>query len=292
LDLPTRQPFDAAALAAFLAPRAIPGVEAVAGTLYRRSVDLDGAQGTLAVDLSGPAPRLRVDGPVDREAVAARLRRVLDLDADPCAIARALAADPRLAPLVAARPGLRVPGGFDGFELGVRAILGQQVSVAGASTLAGRLVAAYGRPLPAHLAGDGLTHTFPAPRELVGRDLAHIGLPGARARAIARLAEAACADPNLFVATGSLAADLARLGSLPGIGPWSANYIAMRALGHRDAFPAGDLGLRRALAEDGVLPSHSALAAAAEAWRPWRAYAALHLWTGLDPGPMPRRARR
>jgi 3-methyladenine DNA glycosylase/8-oxoguanine DNA glycosylase len=294
LRLSARPPFDWAGLVGFFAARAIPGIEAASDGVYSRTLAIDGLAGRIAVRGEGEGIVAEVHGPAAAHpnAVAARLRRLFDLDADVDGIRALLGRDPLLAPALALRPGLRVPGAWDGFELGIRAVLGQQVTVAGASTLAGRLVAAHGAPLLAGLAQAGLTHLFPEPARLADADLSTIGLPRVRARTLSGLAAAAMANPALFASTGDLDADLARLDDLPGIGPWSANYIAMRALRHGDAFPTGDLGLLRAVAGDGPLPSHAALAARAEAWRPWRAYAALHLWTGLDPGPRPARKPR
>jgi AraC family transcriptional regulator of adaptative response / DNA-3-methyladenine glycosylase II len=213
-------------------------------------------------------------------AIIARIRRVFDLAADPQAIGAHLGQDPMLAPLVAARPGLRVPGAWDGFELAVRAVLGQQISVAAAATLAGRLVDAYGERLVDHAALElGLTHVFPIPRRLAGDDLAALRMPKTRRAAIASLATAVLADPQIFGPHRGLDEAIARLRSLSGVGEWTAQYIAMRELREPDAFPAGDIGLMRVLGrEHRVRPSPAALLARAEQWRPWRAYAALHLW--------------
>ena len=290
LTLRFRPPYDWPATLRYLAARAIPGVEAVAGDGYRRSIALPGAggrilQGRLAVRPAG-GDRLRVDlvFPEIRAlpAILARLRRLLDLDADPEAIGRHLSRDALLAPLVAARPGLRAPGAWDGFELAVRAVLGQQITVAGATALAGRLVDAYGDPLPPHLAAPGLSHSFPPPQRLAGADIAGLGMPRARAAALSGLAAAAAADPRLFSPLGSLDQAVARLRALPGIGEWTAQYIALRQLREPDAFPAADIGLMRAvqhLTGEDRRPTPAALLARAEAWRPWRAYAALHLWS-------------
>lgn len=285
LDLPFRPPYDWAALVAFLTPRAIPGVEEVAPTAYRRTFAVDGVHGTVEVRPLPGADRLVATvhapaGPIP-PGVLARLRKLFDLDADVAAITRHLGQAPELAPLVAARPGLRVPGAWDAFELAVRAILGQQVSVAAATTLAGRLVAAYGMPLPAdaRMPDDSAPRRlFPRPDVLAGADLTPLGLPGARARAISGLAAAVADDGRLLHAGDDLDATIARLCRLPGIGPWTAHYIAMRALRAADAFPASDLGLIRALATAAGRPTPAALARRAEAWRPWRAYAAMHLW--------------
>ncbi len=296
LTLPFQPPFDWVGLLDFLGSRAIPGVEKVEGAVYRRTISLAGQPGILSVEMGEGVFQASIRGPAADHAAdhadqaRVRLGRLLDLGADPAAIVAVLGRDPLLAPAVAARPGLRVPGAWDSFELGIRAVLGQQVSVAGASTLAGRLVLAHGAALPPDLAGDGLTHLFPLPGKLAVADLVGLGLPGARARTLSGLGAAVLANPHLFD-TGALEADLARLTALRGIGPWSANYMAMRALRHGDAFPAGDLGLLRALGGAGPLPSHASLAARAEAWRPFRAYATLHLWTSVDPGPSRRPPR-
>jgi AraC family transcriptional regulator of adaptative response / DNA-3-methyladenine glycosylase II len=179
-----------------------------------------------------------------------------------------------------------VPGAWDGFELAVRAILGQQITVAAATRLSGKLVAAYGTPLGPELAGPGLSHAFPRPERLARADLATLGMPGPRARAVSAIAAASVADPRLFTTGESLASGIERLLHLPGIGQWTACYIAMRALREPDAFPAADIGLARALADgNGARPNAAQLAARAEAWRPWRAYAAMHLWTAEGRAP-------
>jgi AraC family transcriptional regulator of adaptative response / DNA-3-methyladenine glycosylase II len=263
LRLPAREPYDWDALLAFLAPRAVPGIEVITPERYRRALpegtlSVRRAQGGLLLETTAP--------PAGLLALAARVRRLFDVDADPAAVAEVLArAGGPVARAVGARPGVRVPGAFEPFETAVRILLGQQVSVAAASTLAGRLVAMYGRPVARP--EPGLTHTFPAPATLAAADLAPIGLPRARAEAIRGLAAA--------VASGALVLDgaTALLGR-PGIGPWTAGAIAMRVLGDPDGFPDGDLVLRRAAGGLGT----PALRAAAEAWRPFRAYAAMHLW--------------
>ena len=214
-------------------------------------------------------------------AIVARIRRIFDLGADPALIREHLSTDPHLAALVAARPGLRVPGAWDGFELAVRAILGQQITVAAATRLAGKLVARYGTLLPSdrRSAATGLAFLFPPPERLTADDLGlTLGMPRARAATLATMAAATLADPALFEPGQSLAEGVARLTALPGIGDWTAHYIAMRALREPDAFPAADIGLMRALATATGRPNPAQLLARAEAWRPWRAYAALHLW--------------
>ncbi len=267
----------------FLAPRAIPGVEAVSGNTYRRTIAIGGHFGVISAT---PADRNRVDVDVrfpDMAAlpqIIARVRRVFDLAADPDTIGAHLALDPVLAPLVKARPGLRVPGAWDGFELAVRAIFGQQITVPAATRLLGRLVEAHGAPLPATAKDhEGLSHLFPSPSRLATTDLATLGMPNARAMAVTSLAQAVSADPMIFSRSASLEETIAKLRSLPGIGEWTAQYIAMRELREPDAFPAADIGLMRAMAGgDGRRPSPAELLARGEPWRPWRAYAALHLW--------------
>ena len=276
LTLAYRPPYDWDAIAGFLAARAIPGVETVTRSLYRRTF----ANGTIAVSHEPARCRLRVAARLDDVGVLPlilpRVRRVFDLDADPEAIAECLARDPLLAPLLARRPGLRLPGAWDGFEMAVRAVIGQQITVAGARSLLGKLVARCGAGVA--VAEDGLSHVFPTPDRLVGKDLAALGMPRARALAIQSLAQSALADPALFERGAGLEEAVKSLCAVPGIGEWTAHYIAIRALREPDAFPASDIGLLRALASNGVRPTPRALAARAEAWRPWRAYAAQHLW--------------
>ncbi len=284
--LPFRAPLDAAGLLAFLGARAVPGVEALtADGTYRRTLRLPRGAGTVALRVpDGDEPRhvvatLRLDDLRDLGAAVERCRRLLDLDADPVAVSDLLGRDPLLAPSVADAPGRRVPGTVDGAELAVRAVLGQQVSVAGARTLAGRLVAAIGTPLDEP---EGtLTHLFPSPAMIAGDDLASVGMPESRRRALRGLATAV--DEGLVLDPGADRADVgARLLALPGIGPWTASYIAMRALADPDAFLPSDLGVRHALAGLGRPADPAAAATLAERWRPWRAYALQHLWASLD----------
>ncbi len=289
LRLPFRAPFHAQGLLQFLGARAVPGVEEHADGVYRRTLRLP--RGGALVELAPAAAHvrcvLRLQDLRDLPAAVARCRRLLDLDADPLAVDEHLSTDPALAPFVRGAPGRRVPGHVDATELAVRAVLGQQVSVAGARTLAGRLVARYGTPT----SSDGsLTHLFPTAAALAEADLADVGVPQARRQAIRALC-AALARGTLDLDTGANRQEAERaLLALPGIGPWTASYVTMRALGDPDAFPSADLGLRRA-AERLGLPSDSAgLEAHAERWRPWRAYAAQHLWASaasLPPVPLP-----
>jgi len=278
-----RPPYDWGAMLSYLAARAIPGVELVSENRYRRSIAIGRHCGVISV---APADKNRVDVAIrfpDMAAlpqIIARVRRVFDLAADPDTIGEHLALDPVLAPLVKARPGLRVPGAWDGFELAMRAIFGQQITVPAATKLLGKLVRDYGDPLPATAKdGDGLTHLFPLASRLAGAELAALGMPGARAKAASALAKIIADDPIIFSRGASLEDAIAKLRALPGIGEWTAQYIAMRELREPDAFPAADVGLLRAMAApDGRRPSPDEMLDRAEKWRPWRAYAALHLW--------------
>jgi AraC family transcriptional regulator, regulatory protein of adaptative response / DNA-3-methyladenine glycosylase II len=283
LKLPYLPPYDWDAMLAFLAARAITGVEVVSNRRYARTIELNGGQGIISVEpgegnwlcTTIRFPRLEA-----LPAIIARVRRIFDLAADPLAIGAQLAEDPDLAPLVAARPGLRIPGAWDGFELAVRAILGQQITVPAATRLLGKLVLAYGSQLDEdRLDVEGLTHLFPRPEGLAHADVSTLGLPRSRAKSLAALTAAVIADPSIFCAYGSLDDAIERFRSLSGVGDWTAQYIAMRELRDPDAFPAADIGLLRAMAdEQGHRPTPQQLLARAESWRPWRAYAAIHLW--------------
>lgn len=279
LRMDARPPFDWASLLAFLAARAIPGVEQVDGDVYRRGVVLDGHGGWLEARPArrhGVEVRLATSLAPRLMPALARVRALFDLDAHPAAIGERLAVDRRLAPSIRARPGLRVPGAFDGWELAVRAILGQQISVAAATTLAGRLVERFGAANPA--APPGLDRAVPDPARLAAAGaaaLATIGLPASRARTLTTLAEAVAAGAIDLTPDADPAATVAALVALPGIGPWTANYVAMRALAWPDAFLGGDLIVRRAL----DVTTATAAERLAEPWRPWRSYAVLHLWS-------------
>lgn len=280
LRLDYRAPYDWARLLGFLRGRAIPGVEIVGDDHYRRVVHIDGHVGEIIVrqDTGRSALRLTVSPsllPVLMPLVA-RVRRMFDLDAHPDAIARVLGRDKALAKYLAARPGLRVPGAIDPFEASIRALLGQQVTVVAATTLAGRFAAQFG----AAYQGDGLTHRFPTPAEvakLTPDRIAKIGMPGKRGAAIHALARALVDGTLRLDAVADLDTFVAKLVEMPGIGPWTAHYLAMRALHLPDAFPAMDLGVQKALGMSGKRAAEER----AEAWRPYRAYAVLHLWEGL-----------
>ncbi len=297
LRLGYRPPYDFAAMLAFLRGRALPGVEVVDEDSYARVVAPTGS------DASETAGWLRVSAwPGGEHAlklelhglrssrlldVVHRLRRMFDLDAEPTTISAALSESARLRPLLQRSPGLRLPSGWDGFEIAVRAILGQQVSVAAARTLAARVARQFGEALPAGRAAPGLEHLFPTADKLADADLASIGLTRARADTVRTMARALLDGRVDFQVERTLEDFTARWVALPGIGPWTAHYIAMRALGHPDAFPADDLVLQKAVPLDGSRMSAKALGACAEAWRPWRAYAVIHLWRDSMSTPKP-----
>jgi 3-methyladenine DNA glycosylase/8-oxoguanine DNA glycosylase len=216
----------------------------------------------------------------DLDRITASVARLFDCSADPMPIYQHLSRQTLLTSVVALDPGIRVPGAFDGFEIAVRAVLGQQITVRAATTMSGRLVACYGSALEESESGE-IARLFPASEVLVRADLTRIGLTRAKARAIAGLAEAHLSEPALFEPSSDPAASIARLMEIPGVGHWTAQYIAMRALKHPDGFPASDLGLRRAVSGSGNLVSSGELEEQSSAWRPWRAYAAMHLWASL-----------
>jgi AraC family transcriptional regulator of adaptative response / DNA-3-methyladenine glycosylase II len=270
-----RPPYDWNGMLAFLAPRATPGVEAVVNDAYRRSISLNGVNGYFEVSFDGGCDmlvvRLQFGDPRSLFFITERIRTMFDLNADWAAIVQSLRTDPVLAAQVKSGAGLRVPGCWNGFELATRAILGQQITVKGATALAGRLVSSFGKPFSG---ADGVTHLFPTPDVLADANLASIGLTGARAGTIRALARSVCDGRISFDGIVDSKSFLNRLCEIPGIGQWTAQYVAMRALGEPDAFPSGDLGLLHAMA----LESSRALERQAEAWRPWRAYAAMYLW--------------
>lgn len=276
-----RPPYDWEAMLGFLRLRAIPGIERVDGDRYSRTISLDSMQGTISVQ-PGKGNALQATVRVARvhalPAIIARIRRVFDLGSDPVALAAQFAHDPILSALIAARPGLRVPGAWDGFELAMRAVLGQQITVSAAIRLAGKLVAAHGALLAQP--EDGLTHVFPTPEAVAPAELAVLGMPRSRAATLSAVAAAAVADPNLFEPGSSLEDAITRLRAIRGIGEWTAQYIALRQLREPDAFPSADIGLIRALEKlESRAYTPRQLLARADSWRPWRAYAAQHLWS-------------
>lgn len=275
-----RPPYDWDAMLGFLRLRAIPGIEQVSGDAYARTICLDGDQGTVTVRPgTGNALQATVRFPRLQAlpAIIARLRRVFDLASDPVAIAAQFSQDPIMTALIQARPGLRVPGAWDGFELAMRAVLGQQITVVAAIRLAGKLVAAHGAPMA--LPDGALTHVFPLPQAVAAAELASLGMPRSRAATLSAVAAAAVADKHLFDAAGGLEEAVRRLRTIRGVGEWTAQYIALRQLREPDAFPFADIGLIRALEKLESRPYTPAqLLARSEPWRPWRAYAAQHLW--------------
>jgi AraC family transcriptional regulator of adaptative response / DNA-3-methyladenine glycosylase II len=283
LRLGYRAPYDWDSILAFLGARAIAGVELVDKDHYARTIQIDGRIGSVEVAPGRNQLIATIRFPNVRAllTIVARLRRLFDLDADVASIGAHLSGDAGLAPLILKRPGLRTPGAWDGFELACRAIFGQQITVTAARNLAGKLVALAGTSAGADVTGDErLSKVFPTPSQVIAADLSTMGMPRARIAAIEALAQAA-ADPKLLAPVGTFDEALERLLALPGFGPWTAQYWALRALRDGDAFPAGDVALLRhpAVAADGHRPTSKALLARAEAWRPWRAYAAQHLWT-------------
>jgi AraC family transcriptional regulator, regulatory protein of adaptative response / DNA-3-methyladenine glycosylase II len=278
LRLPFHGPLDWDALVAYFAARAIPGVEHVSGDTYRRTIVIDGDPGVLELfPGGGDHLMLRAHLPHWEELihVVGRARRIASLDFDLDEPAMQLADDPTIGPLLKARPGLRPPGAWDPLETGVRAIVGQQVTVAAANTIAGRLVERLGNPVPG-LRQLGLSHTFPSAATLAAADLSGLGLTQARAAAVRTFARAVAGDTVRLDRSLKLDRLVASLTALDGLGPWTANYLALR-LGEPDACPITDLRLQRAF------PGHArqsvtALSAVAERWRPWRALATTHLW--------------
>lgn len=272
-----RPPYHWQGILVFLAKRAIPGVESVDHETYRRSIFLNGHSGCFEVSLHKKsyalAVRIQYGDPCSLFQIIERIRAMFDLSADWSDIARALRRDPALARRIRHTPGLRIPGCWDGFELTVRAIIGQQISVPAATALAGRVAKTFGEPFaPAH----NLTHLFPQAQVLAEADLTRAGLTKTRADTIRALARAVCSGQFRFDGIVDSEAFLKRLSEIPGIGKWTAQYTAMRALGDTDALPTGDLGLLRAL----NLNTARELEQRSQTWRPWRAYATMYLWNG------------
>ena len=274
--LPFRPPLCPDNLFGHLAATAVPGVEEVRAGAYRRTIRLPGGPGIVALRPAAGhvACRLWLSDADDADPAIDRCRRLLDLDADPEAVDGALRSDPVLRPIVERAPGRRVPRTVDGGEMGVRAVLGQQVSTAAARTTTGVLAARLGEPIADRAGG-----LFPTPRALRGTALA---MPAARQRAVAALVVALAAGRLGLGPDADRGAARAALAELPGIGPWTTEVIAMRALGDPDAFPATDLGVRRAAEALGLPATPGALTARADRWRPWRAYAVQYLWSTGD----------
>jgi AraC family transcriptional regulator, regulatory protein of adaptative response / DNA-3-methyladenine glycosylase II len=289
LRLRYRPPYDWDSLLTFFSERAIPGLEVVANGRYLRTVSMDGCTGSIEVSHlpahASLSVMIRFGRVQSLPAIIHRVRRVFDLGADIQTIDAHLSRDRRLAPLIAARPGLRAPGGWDGFELAVRAILGQQVTVAAARQLVAQLVRAHGEPVSREFVSDPrLTHVFPTAHQLAQAETIEIRTPSARRTALKALAEAAVADGNLFRTFGTIEEAVLHLRKIRGIGEWTAQYIVLRALRETDAFPAADIGLLRGAERlHKVAFTPPALLARSEVWRPWRAYAAQHLWSASVP---------
>lgn len=283
--LPYRKPYNANALLEFFGARAIPGVESLHDGHYLRSVDFDGA--ACVIDVANVADSLELSlhgaGTVQLLSLIQRVRRLFDLDASPHDVAAVLTKDGFLKQCLRTNSGIRVPGAWDGFEVTVRAILGQQVSVAAATTLAGRVAKRYGTPLNVTVPGRTIgvpTHLFPKSEQLLGARLRDLGIINSRADTIRRLARAVCDGEVSFDPAQETGEFCRSLVSLKGIGDWTAQYVAMRAMKDPDAFPDSDLGLLRAFDDEiGERMKPAALRARAEAWRPWRSYAALLLWS-------------
>ncbi len=293
LKLPFSPPYNWSALVRFLAARVTPGLESVGADFYRRTISLDGVHGIVEVSPVKEQHYLVATIRFPKIALLAqiveRLRRVFDLDANVADIMSHLQQNSVLSPAIAALPGLRVPGVWDSFELAVRAILGQQISVAAATTLAGRLVEAYGERLVIEGMSpkeSELRFVFPRPEVLADADLTALGITRPRALAIASLAAVVVRDRHILTNFQNLDDAVQKLSKFPGIGEWTAQYIAMRALREPDAFPATDLGLLRAMENLGHPVTRSELLKLSQAWRPWRAYAAMFLWSSLDSTPI------
>jgi AraC family transcriptional regulator, regulatory protein of adaptative response / DNA-3-methyladenine glycosylase II len=283
LRLAYREPFPVDALFGFLAERAIPGVEEGDSEHYRRALSLQWGAGVATVSSDGPGAlrcALQLDDRRDLTLAVRRLRQLFDLDCDPDAVTEVLTGDRLLGAAVAARPGLRVPGHVDGNELAVRAVLGQQVSVPAARTLAGRLALVHGRALRAPV--GSVQREFPTAGVIAGLDVAELPMPGTRGRALISLA-GMLANGGLVLDPGSdREAVSSRLLSLPGIGPWTVAYVRMRALGDPDAFMPSDLGVRHGLQRLGFTGGEREATVLADSWRPYRAYALQYLWAALS----------
>ena len=279
VELPFTPPLDDAALLEHFGARAVAGVEELGAKGYRRSLRLahGGATVSLGLGVDRVHAGLELDDDRDRGEAQRTCRRILGLDGDPGAIAAALGGDPLIGPAVRASPGRRLPGAADGAELAVRAVLGQQISLAGAAAAAARLVADHGEPL-ARPRG-GVTHLFPTAAALAGADPGTLRMPRARGRTLIALSTALAAGEIVLAPDADLQRARQRLLALPGIGPWTVDYVAMRVFGDHDVFLATDLGVRRALERNGLPGDPRSAAALAQRWRPYRSYAMQYLWT-------------
>lgn len=281
LKLPYGEPYNWQALMAFWQPRRMVGIEAVSAEGYCRSIVLDGEPGWIAVSPVADESYLQVQIGFAQVSqlglIMARLRQMFDVGVNVVAVEQCLSRSSLLKPLIG-NQGLRIPGAWDAFELAVRAIVGQQVSVAAATTVFNRIVETYGEPLTVTHKPEALTRVFPKAAVLAQADLTAVGLVKARARAIAHLAQVVTERPSFFDELTTLPKAIDALCALPGIGPWTAHYIAMRSLNEPDAMPPGDLALLRAAKHLGKDISSTQFTQLSEEWRPWRAYAAMHLW--------------
>lgn len=285
LTLSYRPPYDWDRMLDFFQGRAIPGVEWVGERVYRRTIRLSTNRGTIAVRHAPKGHALELDVCVADSrvlmTVVGRVRRMFDLDANPRAIHQTLMPDPLLAERIRKSPGLRLPGSWDPFETAVRAVVGQQISVKGAVTQLGRIARLFGVPYD----GDGdphLTWFFPDATDMVAADMTGIGMPQKRKQTLRQIAQQIASGSLQLDTAGELSRFIDSITAIPGIGDWTANYIAMRALGEPDAFPASDLGIMKALQVGDTRPTVKQVRARAEAWRPWRAYAAIYLWMGKE----------
>jgi AraC family transcriptional regulator of adaptative response / DNA-3-methyladenine glycosylase II len=286
---PTHLPYDAERLLWYLGLHAVPGLESYSESpdgspaTYARVLRLPGGPGTVAIrpapDAVGYDARLQLTRAGDRAVALAQVRRLLDLDADPGPAARHLAADPVIGPSLGARPGLRMAGSVDHVETLVRTVIGQQISLAGARTVTGQVVAALGQPLPAQLATDGLSAAFPTAAALAAAEPEHLPMPRARGRSLVAIGRAMLVQGEQLAA-GSTATRDALL-ALPGVGPWTADYLALRVARDPDVFLPTDLAVRRALERHGLAGDPASAATAALAWAPYRSTALTHLWTDL-----------
>jgi AraC family transcriptional regulator of adaptative response / DNA-3-methyladenine glycosylase II len=283
LTLPYRPPYDWDRMLAFFQGRAIPGVEWVGGGSYRRTIRLSTTRGTIAVRHAKRGLSLKLDVHLSDTRkmmrIVERVRRMFDLDANPQAIHQTLKQDPLLAERIRNSPGLRLPGSWDPFETAVRAVVGQQISVKGAVTQLGRIACLVGVPYDG-IERPHLTRLFPNAAELMAADMAGIGMPQKRKETLRQIAGQIVSGSLQLETVGEYAHFVDTMKAVPGIGDWTVNYVAMRALGEPDAFPASDLGIMKALQVGSTRPTARQVTARAEAWRPWRAYAAVYLWHG------------